>query len=1659
MKKILRRILKILGWTAAGLIALIILLLVAIQLPAVQNFARGKVVAWLEKKLGTDVEVGRLSITFPKKVVLENVYFEDQKKDTLFAGGRLAVDLDMFAIIRGKVQLNSIEFEGIYANIYRKGQDSFFNYDYIVKAFTSPSISPQQADTSGVEIDISHIDLKNIRANYRDDASGDDYRLSLGSFNTRIKKFDLNHMKFELDKIELNDVYAKAYRHIPLAAPKEHDLVPDSVTESETIGIVVGPLSLRNIQVDYEDDQQKMTALLRLGELELETENLDLDKMKFEIERLELKNTTAVIHQFKNTDLITTSTTVADDSSAVDSSWAVQLAKLNIQNVNLKYDDDNAPLSKGMDFAHLKVDNLKLQLEDGSFTPEFYTADVLEASMKEQSGFELQELRTKFAYSEKGIQLRELFLKTENTLLKDELLVGWPSLASLSKDPGSMLLNAKLDHSYIGFRDILYFVPDLSATAPFNSAPDGRIAVNGSLNGYLNNLNIPLLEVQALQHTSLRIRGRIIGMPDFMHGQYNLAIDELRTTSVDLQKLVPKGTIPTSVQIPEMIRLKGTFVGNMDRFQTHLMLSSTRGNAVVQASMAPGYRYNVQAGLQNLDLKYILQNQDLGLVTARATANGAGIDPKTMVAKAKVIVDAADYNGYTYRNLYLDATANKGAIAAQSIMRDPNISFSLDANALMKGTYPALKMDMQIDSVDLRKLGFYNDEFRVHGHITADMPSTDPDALLGTVDLSHIVLSLDGKRHSHPDTIRIVAAEDSGRSRSITVYSDVIQARLAGQYKLTEIATAVQHTINRYYHIPGFKDTAFTPQQWTLNAKIHPTPLLHGFVPAMRGSDSMTASVVFSSAAESLNMNLDAPLILYNDSRIDSLKVRVSTTDSLNYAISLQRAQSGAFQVYQTSLSGAAVNNALNTNLVVNDRSGNMQYSVSGNINQPDPGAYRITLAPDPMLDYERWQVPVDNFISYDPRGIVIHNFSISNGGQSLNAASQGDTPGAPIDINFKQFRISTITRIARQQDILADGIINGDIHLRNPTGDLQLTSDIKIQDLSYRGDTLGNLSVQLNREAADQFATVVELHGHGNDLKMEGTYTTSTEAVNMDLEIQRFSLGVLPSFSAGQLQEAGGTLRGSFGVKGTLNSPSVAGEVRFDSAYLRATLLGEKFTFTDETINIDAEGVHFNHFTLVDSSQNKAEIDGDVLTDDFRNYRFAMNITADNFRAVNSTRGITHKPFYGRLNVSTNTKIRGGMNMPEVNSYVRINRLTDFSYVLPANDPEVQSRQGVVEFVDFSEGVDSSIFKYVGDSAANAGVTGMNLSATIETDSGANFNIVLDERNGDAIHIRGIAALQADIDRSGKISLTGAYTLNEGSYLLTLNFLRRQFYIKPGSTIIWDGDPLLANVDITAIYLANTAPIDLVQHQLAGRSQYEINQYKQRVPFNVLLKMKGDLQHPQISFDIEMNERDASRYKEVDAKLAQIRADESEMNKQVFALLLLGHFVDENPLAGSSTPTTAESFARESASRILTDQLNRIAGNMVKGVDLTFGVNSGNDYSTGDLAQRTDLSVGVSKRLMNDRLKVNVGSTFGIEGPTAPNQQASNIAGNASVDYVLTKDGRYVGRAYYRNDYQGQVEGQVQETGATLIFRIDYDNLSEFFRKPKSKKPNTTVR
>ncbi|MEO7768927.1 MAG: translocation/assembly module TamB domain-containing protein, partial [Ferruginibacter sp.] len=563
-------------------------------------------------------------------------------------------------------------------------------------------------------------------------------------------------------------------------------------------------------------------------------------------------------------------------------------------------------------------------------------------------------------------------------------------------------------------------------------------------------------------------------------------------------------------------------------------------------------------------------------------------------------------------------------------------------------------------------------------------------------------------------------------------------------------------------------------------------------------------------------------------------------------------------------------------------------------------------------------------------------------------------------------------------------------------------TSDITIDTLTFNSDTVGNLKVKVDNETANAFNADVAITGNGNDVKLAGKYYTGESRMDLKLNINNFNMASVRPFTFGALTQADGSLKGDVSLKGTTTKPDVNGSLHFENANITPAATGEKLHLSNEVILVSSRDISFDHFTLTDSAGNKAMLDGNIFTSDYKTFTFDLTLTANDFRVLNVAKSQSAL-YYGRLNMDADINVEGSLTAPRVDAYLKINRATDITFVLPSSNPELESREGVVQFIDVDGAQKDSVFKAAIDTLTRyPKLAGLDITTTLESDTAAQITLIIDERSGDALRIRGKADLAAGFDKSGKISLTGNYELQNGSYQLSLSLLKRQFIIQPGSVLTWTGDPLSATVDITAIYIANTQPVNLLQSELANLAATDINKYKAKVPFNVLLKMKGELLKPVITFDIELPDDQKSKWADVENKLEQIRKDDAELNKQVFALLLLGRFVQENPLENSAEGATLASTARTSVSRILTEQLNNLAGSLIKGVDLNFGVNSEDDYSTGTRTNRTDLTVGVSKSLLNDRLRVNVGSNFELEGPANTNQSASNIAGDVAVDYLL---------------------------------------------------------
>jgi hypothetical protein len=248
--------------------------------------------------------------------------------------------------------------------------------------------------------------------------------------------------------------------------------------------------------------------------------------------------------------------------------------------------------------------------------------------------------------------------------------------------------------------------------------------------------------------------------------------------------------------------------------------------------------------------------------------------------------------------------------------------------------------------------------------------------------------------------------------------------------------------------------------------------------------------------------------------------------------------------------------------------------------------------------------------------------------------------------------------------------------------------------------------------------------------------------------------------------------------------------------------------------------------------------------------------------------------------------------------------------------------------------------------------------------------------------------------------------------------------------------------MNISALYEVETSPIELVANQV---DEAELETYKQQVPFQVFLNIKGELLSPEISFRLDMPEDERNAFGgNVYAKLQDINTRESDLNKQVFALLLLKRFISDNPFENQAGGGIASS-ARTSVSKILSEQLNRLSSN-VKGVELSFDVKSYENYSSGKAEGNTDLELGISKTLLNDRLVVKVAGNVNLEGDRQKQSSVTDYLGDLALEYKLTEDGRFRITGFRNSNYD-MIDGDLIETGAGVIYIKDYDTLKELFK------------
>jgi len=255
-KTFLHKLARIVLKTVLIILLLFLLIGILVQTTPVQNIIRKKTVAWLEKKLQTKVEIGRIYIGLPGKLTLENIYVEDKQKDTLLSGGRLYAGINLYKLIfHNDLDLRKLELENMTVKIKRQLPDTIYNFQFVADVFNPADTTINAAnDTLSNAIAIPSLVANNVRLVYKDVITGTEMNAWVHHLDTRVDKFDGGKLIFDLPYSNIDGLTAAVYQVKPLVTP---DPLSKDIAEAIRPGTMILDLkdvNLKNVNVDYRND-------------------------------------------------------------------------------------------------------------------------------------------------------------------------------------------------------------------------------------------------------------------------------------------------------------------------------------------------------------------------------------------------------------------------------------------------------------------------------------------------------------------------------------------------------------------------------------------------------------------------------------------------------------------------------------------------------------------------------------------------------------------------------------------------------------------------------------------------------------------------------------------------------------------------------------------------------------------------------------------------------------------------------------------------------------------------------------------------------------------------------------------------------------------------------------------------------------------------------------------------------------------------------------------------------------------------------------------------------------------------------------------------------------------------------------------------------------
>ena len=1046
------------------------------------------------------------------------------------------------------------------------------------------------------------------------------------------------------------------------------------------------------------------------------------------------------------------------------------------------------------------------------------------------------------------------------------------------------------------------------------------------------------------------------------------------------------------------------------------------------------WEYSSDLVLENFEIGKFFKQKIALKTNAAAKLKGFIRDSKVYLVETKGLVNELQIGNITLKNLVLNSKHKDKLVQIKLSANEDknrfNLNTSIDSSKdlfLLEGNFEAINLS----------------DFGIADATTNVLLSSNVFIEKKSNDLYDDIFSLQLKSPSIMSKGKLITfknielnAKSKGADKSISIVnSDAINLILEGDFEYANVSKLLAGIFDNFL-LNKSSNSLGQPQFF--NFDIHmKSKLTEALFPKLSIPDDFFLSGLISSNQKETAVVFDLPILLFKKYRFKNLHFEIDSNNTVYTSfLSADKIEVGklaASDIFMISsfknqknrirLEGILGTDELNTFET------NFSYDYSDEETFMDIDLFNINYK-NVLWKLQEGQKRNLVYNSSD-ENYKINPLLISNGDQRIELSGEyKKSNDFSFQLDIRDVSLQNILPPIKNFEIDAD--LTSSIRFYKTPINNDASFDINLSDLYVNKVEMGDLSFNTRGNTAlNSYKNNLTLVKNGSkklDLSGITLVLDDRTSLDLDLNLNSFDLSFISALGKGKLTNIRSSLTGNFNLWGPLNNLSHTGSLLLDRFNISIPFINTSYGLSDSTkLTLYDNVIKFEETAIFDQTrETSGQLKGTFSHLNFKEWDLDFDIDSDRLLMMNR-KNEKLALFFGSGYLDGKIHLYGSTK--NLNMDVEGATAEGTSIKIPW---EENNGLADVSFIDF---VPKSSLDELNELNENSLkeikiARGFEMIFDLDVNNNAKVEIVVDQLSGSTLTGRGSGNILMETNTDGKFNIWGDFIAYDGVYnFKNLGLIDKKFKVNQGGTIVWEGDPFEAQMDIEAVYQVpgGANPALLVDNP----------NFNKKIPTEVLIKLQGSLLKPDNPlFEINFPNTSGIVASEINYRLA----DQQRRQLQAISLLSQGIFVSD---VSFSTQGIANNLY-EKASDVFSSLMGESDGK------LNFGLN----YLKGD--ERPDLDIQSQDRIgvtfvtqISDKVLLN-----GKIGVPVGGVEETLIVGDVQIDFILNEEGTLKAKVFNRESEFRYISDDLGYTqGVGLSYQVDFKTFEDLIQKIITKK------